>query len=101
MSSSSSTQFSVPLMGSVVVRRGFGRVGIGRREVWKAARGRLRRVVDAVADDRPGAGIDELREEGVHDVVVQRSSPARLVGLAAAGGELDLEERALLGVGLG
>src|SRR6188768_684768 len=98
MSSSSSTTFSFALTDSVVVCRGFGRVGVGRREIREAARRRLRRMVDAIADGRPVAGVDELREERVHHVVVQSPSPTGLVGLAAAGGEFDLEKSTLLGV---
>src|SRR3954454_3550022 len=101
MSSSSRLTLSVAVTVSVVVRRGIGRIRVGRGEVGKGARGRLRRMVDAITDGRPIAGGDELREEDVHDVVVQCASPAGLVCLASAGGELDLEERSLLGVGLG
>src|SRR5438034_10398816 len=43
---------------------------------------------------------DHQREDRVHDVVVERSSTARLVCPALAGGALDLQERALLGVRL-
>src|SRR5438034_8220112 len=43
---------------------------------------------------------DHQREDRVHDVVVERSSTARLVCPALAGGALDLQERALLRVGL-
>src|SRR4051812_8111093 len=101
MSSSSRLTRSVAVMVSVVVRGGFGRIGIGWRKVGKGARARPRRVVDAIADDRPIPGVDQLREERVHRVVVQCPSAAGLVYLPAAGGEFDLEERALLGVGLG
>src|SRR4051812_28387942 len=101
MSSSSRTALSVVVTESVMVRRGIGWVGVGWRQVREAARGRLRRVVDAIPDDRAVARVDELGEERVHDVVVERASAAGLVGLAAAGGELDLEEGPVLGVGLG
>src|SRR3954470_1431779 len=101
MSSSSSRTVSVAVTGSVMVRREFGRVEIGRREVREAARRRLRRVIHAVSDGGAVAGSDELREERVHHVVVERATAAGLVGLTAAGRELDLEERTLLGVRLG
>ena len=47
-----------PRPSSVVVLRGLGRVRVRRREVGEAARGRPRGAVDAVADDRPVAGVD-------------------------------------------
>ena len=43
---------------------------------------RPRRVVDAVADDGPVAGVDQLREDRVHHVVVERPAAAGLVRLA-------------------
>src|SRR4051812_4160207 len=100
MSSSSRAMSSVAVTMSVVLR-GLGRVRIGRRQVGEAVRGGPRRPVDAVADDGPVAGVDELGEEGVDHVVVERSPAAGLVGVATKGGQLDLEERALLDVGPG
>src|SRR4051794_41903383 len=80
MSSSSRAMSSVAVTMSVVLG-GLGRVRIWRREVGKVVRGGARRPVDAVADDGPVAGVDELGEERVDHVVVERSPPAGLVGV--------------------
>ena len=61
----------------------------------------LRGPVDAVADDRSVSRVDELGEHRVDHVVVEGPAPTGLVWLAPACGELDLEEGALLDVGLG
>src|SRR4051794_21008210 len=82
---------------SVVLGR-FGRGRVGSRQVRKGLGGRPARPIDAVADDRPSAGIDQLREELVHHVVVERAAATGLVLAALPSGELDLEERALLDV---
>src|SRR5215207_1021816 len=84
----------------VVVLGGLGWIRVRRREVGKAALAGPRGVVDAVADDRPIAGVHEQREDLVHHVVVERTPTTGLVWTTLAGGKLDLEEGTLLGVGL-
>ncbi len=79
---------------------GSGGSGFGGARYGNVLRGRLRGVVDPVADDGPVASVDERREDRVHHVVVGRPASAGLVRLTAERGELDLEERAVLGIGL-
>src|SRR3954463_8172111 len=57
--------------------------------------------VDAIADHGTVPGVDQLREDRVHHVVVQRPAPTGLVRLTAEGGSFDLEEGTLLDVWLG
>jgi Family of unknown function (DUF6510) len=64
-------------------------------------RGKHRRSVDAVADDGPVAPVHHQGKQGVDHVVVGCPAAAGPVVFAAPGGELDLQERALLGVWLG
>src|SRR3954470_23177195 len=83
-----------------VVLGWFGRGRVGPRQVRKGLGGRPARPIDAVADDWPIAGIDQLREERVHHVVVEGAAAAGLVLATLPGCELDLEERTLLDVRL-
>src|ERR671910_1353443 len=78
-----------------------GRIRIRRRKVGERARRGLGRLVDAVANDGAVAGVDEGREDRVHDVIVERSSAAGFVCVTSTGGALNLEEGSLLGVRLG
>src|SRR6478752_8261359 len=84
-----------------VVLGNFGRVRVRRCQEGEVDSPGTGGGVDSVADRRTVTGVDEQGEDRVHDVVVQGPSPARRVRLAAASGQLDLEERALLDVGLG
>src|SRR6476661_1845922 len=88
-------------LGSLVVVGKLGRVRVGCCQVGEAAGGWSGGLVDAVADHGTPSGVDELCEEGVHDVVVQRPSSTGAVCLPAERGGLYLEERPLLEVGLG
>ena len=63
----------------------FGRIGIGRCQVGERRRGRPRRLVDPVPDDRPVPGIDELSEDRVDHVVVERPSTTGFVWFALRG----------------
>src|SRR5512132_3887198 len=80
---------------------GLGRVRVRRCQVGEGARCWLRRLVDAVADPGPVPGVDQQREQRVDDVVVEGPTPTGLVRASPSGGQLDLQEGALLGVGLG
>src|ERR1700722_20580779 len=75
-------------------------IRIRGRQVWERARRGPGRLVDAVADNGTVSRVHEQREERVHHVVVERPATAGLVGLPAPGGQLDLEERTLLHIGL-
>src|SRR5262252_2792189 len=77
-----------------------GRSRIRRCQVGERARRRHRRLIDAVADSGPIPGVDQKRKDCVHHIVVEGPPPAGLVWTTRAGGELDLEEGALLGVRL-
>src|SRR5215510_16242665 len=77
-----------------------GGIRIRRRQVRECARPRHRCLIDTVADSGPIPGVDENRKDCVHHIIVEGSSPAGLVWTTRAGGELDLEEGALLGVWL-
>ena len=76
------------------------RVRVRRGQVGEGLRRRPRRRVDAVADGRPVPGVDDQREQAIHDVVVERPAAARLVLRTAERGDLRLEEGALLDVRL-
>src|SRR5688572_17857912 len=105
MSSRSRATSGPPVMTSptvpwLQVLGGFGWVRIRRREVGEGARGRSGRVVDTVTDYRPVSGVDQLGEDRVHHIVVERPPAAGFMRLTAAPGKLDLQE-AVLGVRLG
>src|SRR5436305_14716757 len=103
MSSSSSAGLSVAVficLARSVVLGDFGRSRVGRRQIRKGLGRRPARPIDAVTDDWPFAGIDQLCEERVHHVVVESAAAAGLVLAALPGCELDLEERTLLDVRL-
>ena len=53
---------------------------IGRRRVRRTNRTPRRCLVYAVTYPRSAIAIDEQRIQGIHDIVVQRPSPARFVG---------------------
>src|SRR5918994_1357819 len=96
MSSSSRLAPSPAGRGSSVIPISGARGGRG----GPGSRGGPRRLVDAVADHGAVAGVDQQREDRVHDVVVGRTSTACQVSPPLAGGALDLQERALLSVRL-
>src|ERR687898_2869668 len=77
------------------------RIRIWRRQVWEGSRSRHRRLIHPVGDLGTAARVDEQRKDRVHDVVVRRSTAARLMGASIAGSMFDLKERAGLRVGLG
>src|SRR4051812_38747532 len=88
-----------PIKGSGL--RGLRWVGVGRREVGEGLARWATGAVDAVANRGTVAAGDQQREEPVHHVVVECPAAAGAVLLTASGGELDLEERTTLDVGLG
>src|SRR5215213_3239394 len=83
------------LSTSVVVLGGPGWVQVRRRQIRERGRRRSGRSVDAVADGWAVARVDELGEDRVDHVVVERPAPTGSVRLTSTSGELDLEERAL------
>src|SRR5215211_4661001 len=84
------------LSTSVVVLGGPGWVRVRRRQVGERAGCRSGRSVDAVADGGPVACVDELGEDRVDHVVIERPAPTGSVRLTSTSGELDLEEGDLL-----
>ena len=76
-----------------------GGFGFGRLQVRERLRAGVARGVDAVAHRRAFAARDDEREEGVHDVVVERASATRGVLALLASCALELEEGALFAVG--
>src|SRR5215203_5271366 len=106
MSSRSKATSCPPVMASptvpwLQVLGRFGRVRIWRRQVGETVRGQPGRVVDTVTDDRSVSGVDELGEDRVHHIVVERPSAAGFMRLTPALGKLDLQEGAVLGERLG
>src|SRR6185437_11747295 len=106
MSSSSRAVLAVVITGAANVRslhmpgslRG---IGIPGRQVGERARCGPRRLIDAIADDGSVPRVHEQREDRVHHIIVERPATAGPVSFPAPGGELDLQERTLLGVRLG
>src|SRR5215213_7097457 len=103
MSSRSRATSCPPVMASptvpwLQVLGGFGRLRIWRPQIGETVRGQPARVVDTVTDDRSISGVDQLGEDRVNHIVVERPSAAGFVRLTAALGKLDLEEGAVLGV---
>src|SRR5215212_8635428 len=90
-----------PTVQSLHVLGGFGRLRIWRRQVGETVRGQPARVVDTVTDDRSVSSVDQLGEDRVHHIVVERPSAAGFMRLTAALGKLDLEEGAVLSERLG
>src|SRR3954447_892085 len=78
-----------------------GRMRIRRGEIGERLRRRPGRPIDAVPDDGAVAGVDDRREQRVDHLVVGPPAAAGLVRLPREGGQLDLQERAALAVGLG
>src|ERR1700735_5342628 len=85
---------------SLEVFGAIGRIGVRCGQVRKCAGGRSRRLIDAVANDGPGSGMDPQSQHRVDDVVVEGATSAGFVRQALARGQLDLEVRTALEIGL-